>query len=42
MIEEITVVCVSWKDSGDLYDAVASLAQARARDAGASARASRS
>ncbi len=31
MIEEITVVCVSWKDTGDLYDAVASLAQARAR-----------
>ncbi len=30
MIEEITVVCVSWRDTGDLYDAVASLAQARA------------
>jgi GT2 family glycosyltransferase len=30
VIEEITVVCVSWKDTGDLYDAVASLAQARA------------
>jgi N-acetylglucosaminyl-diphospho-decaprenol L-rhamnosyltransferase len=31
VIGEITVVCVSWKDAGDLYDAVASLAQARAR-----------
>jgi len=31
VIEEITVVCVSWRDTGDLYDAVASLAQARAR-----------
>ena len=30
MIEEITVVCVSWRDTGDLYDAIASLAQARA------------
>jgi GT2 family glycosyltransferase len=40
VIREITVVCVSWKDSGDLYDAVASLAQARARIAGESPRVS--
>jgi GT2 family glycosyltransferase len=31
VIREITVVCVSWRDTGDLYDAVASLAQARTR-----------
>ena len=31
MIREITVICVSWRDTGDLRDAVASLAQARAR-----------
>lgn len=40
MIEEITVVCVSWRDTGDLYDAIASLAQARARVPGETPRVS--
>lgn len=40
MIREITVVCVSWKDAGNLHEAVASLAQARARMAADSLRVS--
>jgi GT2 family glycosyltransferase len=31
VIREITVVCVSWRDAGNLHEAVASLAHARAR-----------
>lgn len=31
MISEITVICVSWKDRGELVEAVASLSEARGR-----------
>jgi N-acetylglucosaminyl-diphospho-decaprenol L-rhamnosyltransferase len=40
VIREITVICVSWKDAGDLREAVASLAEARARIPGGSPRVS--